>query len=104
MKILPLSLTGLAALGLAACQANTDKNEARETNGAEAVEQRDGNLTINTDALGDRLENAAQDVGNFAGNVGNSLENGAQRVVNEVREETRDVQTDRPAADNRTGR
>ena len=72
-------------LALAACQVNKD----------------DGNGTITAEFNQDVAENAAEDVGNFAENLGGAIANEAADAKNKIDNTDVDVKVDTNTADNR---
>ena len=75
----------LPTLALAACQVNKD----------------DGNGTITAEFNQDVAENAAEDVGNFAENLGGAIANEAADAKNKIDNTDVDVKVDTNTADNR---
>ena len=78
-------LITLPMLALAACQVSKD----------------DGNGTITAEFNQDVAENAAEDVGNFAENVGGVIANEAADAKNKIENTDVDVDIDTNTADNR---
>ena len=78
-------LIALPILALAACQVSKD----------------DTNDTITAEFNQDVAENAAEDVGNFAENLGGAIANEADQAADKIENTDVDVKVDTNTADNR---
>jgi predicted small secreted protein len=81
MKKVAIVTVAVLALGLAACNKNTDNNAANETaveNNAEYdVNAATTDVTNNADAALNAADNAIDNAGNAVSNAGNAVENAA---------------------------
>lgn len=104
MKTIALTAMTIAALGLGACRAGTTNNSAN----ANASSDADNGVIFNSSAAQSTLQNAGQDIGNFASEAGDTIENGAKGAWNEVKEVARDIGDGRDdqgnSTSNKTGR
>ena len=78
-------IIALPILALAACQVSKDDN----------------NGTITAEYNQDVAENAAEDVGNFAENLGGAIANEAEQTADKIENTGVDVKVDTNTADNR---